>query len=184
MATTLGAADATTGEDRSPSPGLLGPQAFSRHILNAAFSPRYRPHTNIPKYAGETNPGLWLEDYRLACQAGGSNDDDFIIRNLPLFLTNSARAWLEHLPSNAIQSWVDLREIFVGNFQGTYKRLGNPWDLKNCCQKADETLCGYIRCFSRQCNELPNVTDADVIGAFLSGTTYESLVHKLGHKGS
>ena len=30
---------------------------------------------------------------------------------------------------------------------------------------------------------LPNVADADVIGAFLSGTTCESLVHKLGHKG-
>ncbi|XP_066396262.1 purine permease 3-like [Miscanthus floridulus] len=34
-----------------------------------------------------------------------------------------------------------------------------------------------------QCNKLPNVVDADVIGAFLSGTTCESMVHKLGHKG-
>ena len=49
--------------------------------------------------------------------------------------------------------------------------------------KAGETLRGYIRRFSRQCNELPNVADTDVIGAFLSGTTYESLVHKLGRKG-
>jgi hypothetical protein len=31
---------------------------------------------------------------------------------------------------------------------------------------------------------LPDVADADVIGAFLSRTTYESLVHKLGRKGS
>ena len=74
-------------------------------------------------------------------------------------------------------------EIFVGNFQGTYKRPGNPWDLKNCRQKVDETLHGYIRRFSQQCNELPNVADADMIGAFLSGTTYESLVHKLGCRG-
>ena len=111
------------------------------------------------------------------------DNDDFIIHNLPLFLADLAREWLEHLPSNAIQSWVDVKEIFVGNFQGMYKRLGNPWDLKNCRQKADETLRGYIRRFSRQCNELPNVTDADVIGAFLSRTTYESLVHKLGRRG-
>ena len=34
-------------EDQSPSPGLLGPQAFGRHILNAAFPLRYRPPTNI-----------------------------------------------------------------------------------------------------------------------------------------
>ena len=56
--------------------------------------------------------------------------------------------WLEHLPSNRIQSWVDLKEIFVRNFQGMYKHPGNPWDLKNYRQKAGETLCGYIRRFS------------------------------------
>ena len=45
------------------------------------------------------------------------------------------------------------------------------------------TLCEYIRRFSRQCNELLDVADADIIGAFLSRTSYESLVHKLGCKG-
>ena len=71
----------------------------------------------------------------------------------------------------------------MGNFQGTYKRPGNPWDLKNYRQKTGETLCVYIQHFSFQCNELPNVADTDVIGAFLSGTTREFLVHKLGGKG-
>ena len=91
-----------SGEDRSLSPDLPGPQAFGRHILDAAFPPRYRPPTNIPKYSRETNPRLWLKDYRLAYQAGGADNDNFIICNLPLFLADSARAWLEHLPSNAI----------------------------------------------------------------------------------
>ena len=79
-----------SGEDRSPSPGLPGPQAFGRHNLNATFPPRYRPPTNIPKYSGETNLGLWLEDYWLAYQAGGVDNDDFITRNLLLFLADSA----------------------------------------------------------------------------------------------
>ena len=70
----------------------------------------------------------------------------------------------------------------MDNFQGTYKRPGNPWDLMNYRQKVGETLRGYIRRFSRQCNELPNVAAADLIGVFLSGTTYESLVHTLGRK--
>jgi hypothetical protein len=30
---------------------------------------------------------------------------------------------------------------------------------------------------------LPNVTDADVVGAFLAGTTFKELVHELGQKG-
>ena len=31
---------------------------------------------------------------------------------------------------------------------------------------------------------MPNIADTDIIGAFLSGTTCKSLVHKLGCKGS
>jgi hypothetical protein len=95
---------------------------------------------NILKYSRETNPSLWLEDYQLACQAGCADSDSFIIRNLPLFLVDSARTWLEHLLPYKIQSWADLKEIFVGNFHGTYARLGNPWDLKNYQQRSGETL--------------------------------------------
>ena len=40
--------------------------------------------------SGETNPELWLANYRLACQLGGADDDLLIIRNLPLFLSDSA----------------------------------------------------------------------------------------------
>ena len=64
-----------------------------------------------------------------------------------------------------------------------YAHPRNPWDIKNYQQKSEETLCGYIRRFSRQYNELPNVADTDIIGAFLSKTTCESLVHKLVRKG-
>ena len=91
-------------------------------------------------YTGETHPALWLEDYRLASKAGGAPDDLFIILNLRLYLADSARSWLEHLPPNQIYCWADLREVFVGNFQGTYLRPGNPWDLRSCRQKPDETL--------------------------------------------
>ena len=94
------------------------------------------------------NLGLWLEDYRLACRASDAVSDDFVIRNLLLFLADLARTWLEHLPPNCVLSWVDLKQIFVGNFQGTYTRPGNPWDLKNYQQKLGETLCEYIRRFS------------------------------------
>jgi hypothetical protein len=39
-----------------------------------------------------------------------------------------------------------------------------------------------MRRFSKQHTELPNVTDSDVIGAFLAGTTCHDLVSKLGRK--
>jgi hypothetical protein len=124
---------------------------------------RYRPPANITKYDGETDPGLWLEDYRLACRTGGAESDGFIIRNLPLYLADSARTWLENLPSDKIACWADLKEIFVGNFQGTYERPGNPWDLKSCRQKPKESLREYIRRFSKECNTVPNIADTDIM---------------------
>jgi hypothetical protein len=111
---------------------------------------------------------------------GGADDDNLVIRNLPLFLSDAARAWLEHLPPAQISDWDDLVKAFAGNFQGTYVCPGNSWDLRSCCQQPGESLREYIRRFSKQRTELPNVTDSNVIGAFLAGT--RNLVRKLGRK--
>jgi hypothetical protein len=171
-----------SGEDRSPSPEPPGPQAFSRAIRRAPFPTRFWAPTTITKYSGETRPELWLADYRLACQLGGTDDDNLIIRNLPLFLSDAVRAWLEHLPPAQISNWDDLVKAFAGNFQGTYVRPGNSWDLRSRRQQPGESLWDYIRRFSKQRTELPNITDSDVIGAFLAGTTCCDLVSKLGRK--
>jgi hypothetical protein len=169
-------------EDRNPSPEPPGPRVFTWAIRRAPFPAWFRAPTTITKYSEETRPELWLADYRLACQLGGMNDDNLIIRNLPLFLSDAARAWLEYLPPAQISDWDDLVKAFVGNFQGTYVRPGNSWDLRSCCQQSGESLREYIRWFSKQCIELPNITDSDVIGAFLAGTTCRDLVSKLGRK--
>jgi hypothetical protein len=123
-----------------PSPKPAGPRVFSRSIRRAPFSARFRALTTITKYSGETRPELWLADYRLACQLGGTDDDNLIIRNLPLFLSDAARAWLEHLPPAQISDWDDLVKAFAGNFQSTYVRPGNSWDLRSCRQQSGESL--------------------------------------------
>jgi hypothetical protein len=169
-------------EDRSPSPEPPGPQAFSWAIRRAPLPTRFRAPTTIAKYSGETRPELWLADYRLACQLGGTDDDNLIIRNLPLFLSDTARAWLEHLPPAQISNWDDLVKAFARNFKGTYVRPRNSWVLRSCRHQPGESLREYIRRFSKQRTELPNITDSDVIGAFLAGTTYRDLVSKLGRK--
>jgi hypothetical protein len=169
-------------EDRSPSPEPPGLQAFSRAIQWVSFPTRFRAPTTITKYSGETRPELWLADYRLAYQLGGTDDDNLIIRNLPLFLSDAAWAWLEHLPPAQISNWDDLVKAFAENFQGTYVRPGNSWDLRSYRQQPGESLREYIRWFSKQHTELPNITDSDVIGAFLAGTTCRDLVSKLGRK--
>jgi hypothetical protein len=81
--------------------------------------------TSIDKYTGETDPRVWLNNYRLAYQLGGATTDEVIICNLPLHLADSARTWLKHLPASQIHNWDDLVRTFVGNFRGTYVRPGN-----------------------------------------------------------
>jgi hypothetical protein len=63
---------------------------------------------NIVMYDGKTNPSILLEDYLLTCRAGGANDGPFIIRFLPIYLADSAKAWLDHLLRNIINSYEDL----------------------------------------------------------------------------
>jgi hypothetical protein len=61
-----------------------------------------------------------LEDFLLACRAGGAGDDYFIIQYLPICVGEYVRAWLEFfLVPNSIRSWAELKQVFVGNSQGT-----------------------------------------------------------------
>jgi hypothetical protein len=46
----------------------------------------------------------------------GATNDLFIIQSLPIYLAESIRACLDHLPRNAINYWDDLWEVFTGNF--------------------------------------------------------------------
>jgi hypothetical protein len=100
-------------------------------------------------------------------------------RDLPLHLADSARTWLEHLPASQINNWDNLVRTFVGNFQDTYARPGNSWDLRACTQKTGESLRDFIRRFSKRCTELPSVAQSEIVHAFLEGTTCWDLVREL-----
>jgi hypothetical protein len=167
-------------EDRSPTSEPPGPRVFSREIHTASFPQRFRQPTSIDKCTGEMDPRVWLNDYRLACQLGGATTDEVIIRNLLLHLADSARTWLEHLPPSQNHNWDDRVRTFVGNFQGTYVRPGNSWDLRVCTQKPGESLWDFIRRFSKCYTELPSVAQSEIVHTFLKGTTCRDLVRELG----
>ena len=68
------------------------PRVFSRAIRSMPLPSPFRPPTSIAKYNSETKVELWLADLWLACQLGGTRGDDrAIIRQLPLFLSDTAR---------------------------------------------------------------------------------------------
>jgi hypothetical protein len=162
-ATTPGVGDATTA-------GRIGAPRPNHPVCKLSAGPydgrRSRPGSE-PRLPSPSTRGSRSRNYGSG-QLGGTDDDNLIIRNLPLFLSDAARAWLEHLPPAQISNWDDLVKAFAGNFQGTYVRPGNSWDLRSCRQQPGESLRDYTRQFSKQRTELPNITDSDVIGAFLA----------------
>jgi hypothetical protein len=152
---------------------------FNREIRTESFPQCFRQPTSIDKYNGETDPCVWLNDYRLACQLGGATTDEVIIRNLPLHLADSAQTWLKHLPASQIHNWDDLVRTFMGNIQGTYVFPANYRDLRAWTQKPGESLRDFIRHFSKSYTEHRSVAQSEIVHTFLEGTTCRDLVREL-----
>ena len=89
---------------------------FSRRIRRAPFPQHFRPPANITKYTGETNPGIWLEDFRLAYRAGGVDDDYFIIQYLPICVGDMFVHGLNSSRTTASATGRISRGFFVRNF--------------------------------------------------------------------
>jgi hypothetical protein len=79
-------------DQHSLSPEGPGPKAFGSNVHDTCFPKNFRAPNNIVKYDNETNPSVWLEDYRLACRAGRADNDLFIIQFLPIYLVDTSRA--------------------------------------------------------------------------------------------
>lgn len=77
-----------------------------------------------------------------------SGKDYVTIRHLALNLVDLTHPRLTSLPEGSIQCWKDLEKLFNDNFQGTYDRPGNTWDLQLFIQREDEALREYIKHFS------------------------------------
>jgi hypothetical protein len=68
----------------------------------------------------------------------------------------------------------------LGIFMGHTCAPETPGTSRVCKQEPGECPRDYISRFSKQCNSLPDVVDADAVSIFLSRTTCKSLVNKLG----
>jgi hypothetical protein len=117
--------DSDEDRSRSNSRDAQGCHAFEKNVRNACFPSRFRAPTSVPKYDGETNPNIWLEDYRLACNAGGARDDLFIIKNLPLHITDSARALVARKDRQLVAATRHLRRQLPGHVRLAREPLGS-----------------------------------------------------------
>jgi hypothetical protein len=83
--------------------------------------------------AGTLEPYRWDIGQEWAGQAP-AREARHVPQGIQHRIADDVRAWLEHLPLGQISNWDDLVQAFAGNFQGTYVRPGNSWDLRSCRQ--------------------------------------------------
>ena len=77
--------------------------------------------------------------YATAMWASGGNTD-VMANYLPVMLKPATMNWLTSLQSNIIDSWDDLKRLFVENYKATCERPGMKHDLAIVYQKPSELL--------------------------------------------
>ena len=127
------------------------------------------------------NPTQWLQAYATAvCAAGG--DTNVMTNYLPVMLTPATMSWFTSLALDSIGSWEELKKVFSDNYMATCTRPGTKHDLNRITQKPFELLHSYIRRFSEMKNYIPNITEAEVITAFIRGLHHRELHSKFNRK--
>jgi hypothetical protein len=95
-------------------------------------------------------------------------------------LLGSARTWLNSLKANSINGWLDFSEVFMRNFNSTYKRPPKPRQLSMCVQGPNESTRDYLTRWTELRNSCEGVHEVQAIEYFTAGCREGTLLkHKL-----
>jgi hypothetical protein len=96
--------------------------------------------------------------------SGSSNTTKVIY--FPMALESTSLTWFRASKKKSINSWEDLKKVFINNFQGSMLRAGTCHDLSQVKQEENETQRSYTRRFFKMCASIANITDENVIHCF------------------
>jgi hypothetical protein len=106
--------------------------------------------------------------------------EEICARYLNMMLEGAAHIWLQNLPPNSINSWDEMKEAFIKNFQGTCKRLCSIEDLERCVQKEGESSRHWMRRVAEIIHSSDNIPPSSAVLVMEKNCKFEPLVHKLG----
>ena len=69
----------------------------------------------VDPYEGKANPEQWMQLYEITVRAAGGNSD-VMANYLLVMLSQSANNWLMGLGKDSIESWDDLKRVFIENY--------------------------------------------------------------------
>jgi len=121
----------------------------------------------------------WIESYKLAMDMLQVSDG-VCTRYLTMMMEGSARTWLKNLPKNSTNSWSELKEKFIKNFQGTCKRPTTIIDLEHCVQKEGESAHHWACRITEIIHSSDSITTHTTVLVLEKTCKFEPLTHKLG----
>nr|GEX72785.1 hypothetical protein [Tanacetum cinerariifolium] len=104
--------------------------------------PEYKIPNNIKLYDGTTDPEDHLSRF---ASAANSREWPMLVwyRMFQQTLDGSARGWIEHLPPDNINKWVDLREAFAARFSVRRAYFKEPREITKIIRRANESLTAF-----------------------------------------
>jgi hypothetical protein len=156
--------------------------AFIAQFSSYKYPEGFKP-IGITKYDGKQAPQQWLRCYSISIKvAGGSNITKVIY--FPMALDPAPLTWLESLSNNSIDSWEQLKKVFIDNFQEAITHAGTRHDLAQYKQERNKLLRSYTRRFVNMRATIANISEEDIIDCFYNGITDPGIYRDFGRNRS
>ena len=155
--------------------GPPGPLCFGPRIMREPAVPGFQMPRGSKTYDGSTKPEDWLTDYVTSVHTNRGNCC-WAVQYVPQMLEGPVRIWLNNLPENSINCWLDFEDAFISNFTSTYKRSNRPQQLAMCKQGLNETDRDYLTRWSNLRNSCEGVVESQAIAWFAQGCRHGSML--------
>jgi hypothetical protein len=150
-------------------------------LRSVACPENFKP--NIQKYDGRSDPNIWLSTYYVAVKAAGGNFDH-MEAYFQLVMGDALSLWLNNLPAGSIMSWANLSQAFTSNFQATYNRPGNAFNLGTVTMKTSDRLQDYTNRFLENWNTCVGVREDQVVDNYKKGLRNRKVFEKIHESGA
>jgi hypothetical protein len=172
---------ATQVGDNDDDMAITAFPALAPHLRSVAYPDNFKP--NIQKYDGRSDPNIWLSTYYITVKAASGNFDH-TVAYFSLVMGDAPSLWLNNLPTGSIMSWADLSQAFTSNFQATYNRPRNAFNLGRVTMKTDERLRDYTDRFFENHNTCVSIRDDQVVDNYKKGLRNHKVFEKIQESGA
>ncbi|GFS45972.1 hypothetical protein Acr_00g0099270 [Actinidia rufa] len=157
-----------SSSESSKTPTRQTEPPFTRRVLRARISSKFKLPTQLGTYEGKTDLMDHLDSYKSLMLLQGCSDE-VMCKAFSATLKGPARSWFRKLSPGTIDSFGDLSRLFVANFMSCRNRQKNASHLFTVHKKETESLKDFVKRFNQAILEVEDPSDKVIIMAMMEG---------------